>query len=35
MKSEDLQFLIVRNALKKMNKKESTLKINFKILRMF
>ena len=35
MESEDLQFLIVSNALKKMNEKESTLKTNQKILRMF
>ena len=28
MKSEDLQFSIVSNALKKMNGKESALKIN-------
>ena len=30
MISEDLQFPIVSNALKKMNKKESILKINKK-----
>ena len=33
-KSDDLQFPIVSNALRKMYQKESTLKINLQILRM-
>ena len=35
MKSENVQYSIVSNTLKKMKEKESTMKINLKTLKMF